>query len=99
MEEGSAEQLQQTMTTQCHYRSTNQTNIKTYNILLAHSTLGEPTGQMVNYGGWEKDEHGKFAEKECPEINCELTIGAWENKELNIQVLEEEGNKSTQKMV
>ena len=88
MEEESVEQLQQTMTTQCRYKNTYQTNIKTY-VLLAHH-IGEPTGQMVNCGGWEKDEHGKFTEKKCPVINCELTIGAWENKELNILTSEEE---------
>ena len=52
--------------------------------------IGEPTGQMVNCKGWEKDEHGNFAEKECPEVNCELTIGAWNNTELNILTSEEE---------
>jgi hypothetical protein len=52
--------------------------------------IGEPTGQMVNCGGWEKDEHGKFSEKANPEINCELIIGAWENKGLNILATEEE---------
>ena len=51
--------------------------------------IGEPTGQMVNCGGWEKDEHGKFSEKANPRINCELIIGAWENKVLNILASEE----------
>ena len=57
-------------------------------IIGTHHT-GEPTGQMVNCGGWGKDKHGKFIENEWPLINCELTIGALENKELNILASEE----------
>ena len=45
---------------------------------------------MVNCGGWEKDKYGKFSEKANPVINCELIIGAWENKALNILASEEE---------
>ena len=46
--------------------------------------------EMVNCEGWKKDEHGRFSEKANPVINCELIIGAWENKALNILASEEE---------
>ena len=64
------------MTISCHYiHEYLPDQYKNVCIVGTHH-IGEPTGQMVNCGGWEKDEHGRFSEKANPEINCELIIGA-----------------------